>query len=139
METVHFKDYIIPEGDYICVAPALAQLDEQIWGEDAAEFNPDRFNETEDKLQNALGHGALSSYLPFGAGRHRCIGESFAYVQLKTIIATFVQMFDFEWTPEGGFPATDFTTLIVMPVKPVNLHYQRRDLKVEANSIIKEE
>lgn len=37
--------------------------------------------------------GASSPYLPFGAGRHRCIGEAFAYVQLGTITATMVRIF----------------------------------------------
>jgi len=35
--------------------------------------------------------GTESPYQPFGAGRHRCIGESFAYVQLGSIIATVVR------------------------------------------------
>lgn len=127
MEDVRYKDYVIPEGDYICVSPALAQLDDQVWGEDAKNFNPYRFEDDNPTLPEAIGHGAFSSYLPFGAGRHRCIGEAFAYVQLKTIIATFVQMFDFEWPQGVSFPKTDFTTLVVMPIKPVSVEYTRRD------------
>ncbi|KAI3632197.1 hypothetical protein MIR68_010033 [Amoeboaphelidium protococcarum] len=128
MSDVQYKDYTIPEGHYVCVAPSLAQLDSSLWGKDVSKFTPDRFNECQNPgLSKCLGHGASSSYLPFGAGRHRCIGEAFAYVQLKTIIATFIRMFDFEFPAGGkGFPDTDFTTLIVMPVKPVAIDYQRR-------------
>lgn len=39
--------------------------------------------------------GAGSPYLPFGAGRHRCIGEQFAYLQLGAVIATLVREFKF--------------------------------------------
>lgn len=39
--------------------------------------------------------GAASPYLPFGAGRHRCIGEQFAYVQLQTILVEMVRNFRF--------------------------------------------
>jgi sterol 14-demethylase len=35
--------------------------------------------------------GTDSPYQPFGAGRHRCIGEQFAYLQLGTIIATIIR------------------------------------------------
>jgi cytochrome P450 len=126
METVQYKNYTIPEGHYICVSPALAQLDEQVWGADAKEFNPDRFLDDRAETSEAMGHGANSCYLPFGAGRHRCIGEAFAYVQLKTIIATIVQTFDWEFPTGRSFPAADFTTLIVMPVKPVDVAWARR-------------
>jgi cytochrome P450 len=47
--------------------------------------------------------------LPFGAGRHRCIGEQFAYVQVLTILATFVRQFRFKNLPGRGLVATDYS------------------------------
>jgi sterol 14-demethylase len=47
------------------------------------------------------------SDLPFGAGRHRCIGEQFANVQLGIIIATLVR--ENSWTLQGPFPGNDYT------------------------------
>lgn len=44
--------------------------------------------------------GATSPYLPFGGGRHRCIGEQFTYLQLTSIVAIMVRMFGFR-TVEG--------------------------------------
>jgi sterol 14-demethylase len=38
-----------------------------------------------------ISKGTDSPYQPFGAGRHRCIGEQFAYVQLSAIIATIIR------------------------------------------------
>lgn len=127
MTNVEYKHYAIPKDDYICVSPALCQLDKNIWGEDAEGFNPRRFDDDNPRLVKALGHGASSNYLPFGAGRHRCIGEAFAYIQLKTIIATFVQIFEQIKLTTGEWPKTDFTTLIVMPVKPVMVDFVRRE------------
>ncbi|RKP04381.1 cytochrome P450, partial [Thamnocephalis sphaerospora] len=71
--------------------------------------------------------GARNPYLPFGAGRHRCIGESFAYVQIKTILATLLRTFEISEGPKG-FPDMDFTSLIVMPTKPAQIRYRRRQL-----------
>jgi cytochrome P450 len=106
----------------------MAQLDKNIWGEDADKFNPYRFDPTvNENLSSCIGQGAFSSYLPFGAGRHRCIGESFAYVQLKTIISTIIRNFDISFQGSQKFPKTDFTTLIVMPVKPVMVTYEKRE------------
>ena len=35
-------------------------------------------------------------WIGFGGGRHRCIGENFAYVQIKTIWAYLIRNFDMD-------------------------------------------
>ena len=54
--------------------------------------------------------GATSPYLPFGGGRHRCIGEQFTYLQLTSIVAIMVRTFEF-WNVEGqeGVVGTDYS------------------------------
>jgi hypothetical protein len=54
--------------------------------------------------------GARSPYLPFGGGRHRCIGEQFTYLQLTSIVAIMVRAFEFE-NVEGqkGVAGTDYS------------------------------
>lgn len=69
--------------------------------------------EEEEKTDYGYGlvsKGASSPYLPFGAGRHRCIGEQFAYLQLQTILATMVRVFRFG-NVEGqkGVVGTDYS------------------------------
>jgi sterol 14-demethylase len=56
-------------------------------------------------------------------GRHRCIGEQFAYVQLKTIIATVLMNYEIELDEKRGFPENDYTSMIVMPVSPCSVKY----------------
>ncbi|CAG8479387.1 10439_t:CDS:2 [Acaulospora colombiana] len=128
-------DYVIPEGAYIQCVPTISARSEQHF-EQAEKFNPHRWNipEQQNKTQDDhfvdYGFGALnmakakSPFLPFGAGRHRCIGEAFAYVQLKTIVATIVRSFRFELP--GKLPECDFTTMVVQPKKPL-LKYVRLD------------
>jgi sterol 14-demethylase len=145
---LEYKGYVIPVDHYVCAAPAVSQLDEEAY-EAPEEWRPHRWLDTEGsagakmagilKAENdqsnaedfgfgLVGGSARSHYLPFGAGRHRCIGEPFAYVQLKTILATFVREFSQLKFPEGspGFPKRDFTSMIVMPTKPVTVEYVRR-------------
>uniref|UniRef100_A0A9J8CFX4 Lanosterol 14-alpha demethylase n=2 Tax=Cyprinus carpio TaxID=7962 RepID=A0A9J8CFX4_CYPCA len=68
--------------------------------------------------------GEKFAYIPFGAGRHRCIGENFAYVQIKTIWSTLLRLYDFELV-EGHFPAVNYTTMIHTPHNPI-IRYTRR-------------
>ena len=58
--------------------------------------------------------GGNSPYLPFGAGRHRCIGEQFANIQLGTIISTFVK--ELKWTANKQVPKPDYTVLLYLEV-----------------------
>lgn len=58
------------------------------------------------------------------SGRHRCIGEYFAYIQIKTIWSVLLRTFDFELV-DNKFPATDFTTLIHVPKDPYVRYWRR--------------
>ncbi|CED84182.1 Lanosterol demethylase [Phaffia rhodozyma] len=133
--------YVIPKGYYVLASPGVAQMDARIW-ENASKWDPARWtdksgvaakageqyeNNAGDKVDygfGAISKGTESPYQPFGAGRHRCIGESFAYVQLSTILAAFVQ--NMELKLEGGVPATDYESMIVLPKHPHTIHYRKR-------------
>lgn len=67
--------------------------------------------------------GATSPYLPFGAGRHRCIGEQFTYLQLVAIVAIMVRTFELS-NLEGkeGVVGTDYSVSICMPCGPAEIY-----------------
>jgi sterol 14-demethylase len=112
------QTYVIPAGHYVMAAPGVSQMDGAIW-KNVDEFDPHRWQdkdgvvqsdekeESEDFGWGAVKTGGNSPYLPFGAGRHRCIGEQFAYLQLGTVLASFVRKFD--WKLETTFPLPDYT------------------------------
>lgn len=70
-------------------------------------------DEDDEKIDYGYGlvsKGASSPYLPFGAGRHRCIGEAFAYIQIGMILALFVREFKFKPLPgKSGIVDTDYS------------------------------
>lgn len=130
--------YVIPKGNFVIACPGVSAVDPLIWN-DAQEFAPERWTtqskeqelaekdekgETVDYGFGAISKGTSSPYQPFGAGRHRCIGEQFAYLQLSTIIATFVREMTLE--SKGGVPAQDYTSMIVLPQPGSRLHFKRR-------------
>ncbi|KAI9028573.1 cytochrome P450 [Hyaloraphidium curvatum] len=135
---VQYKDYVIPAGNFVCASPAVGQLDERNYP-NPYKFDPYRFFKKAESGSNEWVYGgfdvaeksAKSNYLPFGAGRHRCIGESFAYVQIKSIIATLLRTHKLSLprdpkTGEEVFPTPDFARLFVLPMGACEVVYERR-------------
>ncbi|KAM3679322.1 lanosterol 14-alpha demethylase [Ammospiza nelsoni] len=111
--------YNIPPGHQVCVSPTVNHRLRDSWN-DALDFKPDRY------LQDNPAAGEKFTYIPFGAGRHRCIGENFAYVQIKTIWSTLLRLYEFDLI-NGYFPTINYTTMIHTPNNPV-IRYKRRSL-----------
>ena len=100
-------DIVVPEGHVLLSAPGFPSRDEEYFPR-PLEWLPHRWiatvrdEEQDDSDQIDYGYGAVSSkaasspYLPFGAGRHRCVGEHFAYAQLTAILVTLVRLIEWE-------------------------------------------
>lgn len=84
----------IPAGVQLMLPVLLLHHDHNIWGEDAKEFNPERFSEGVAKATQ----GRLT-YFPFGWGPRVCIAQNFALLQAKMALATILQHYSFELSP----------------------------------------
>eukprot|EP00062_Callorhinchus_milii_P012507 gi/632959628/ref/XP_007895734.1/ PREDICTED: lanosterol 14-alpha demethylase [Callorhinchus milii] len=109
--------YTIPPGHQVCVSPTVNHTLHDTWSE-RFDFNPDRY------LQDNPAAVQKFAYVPFGAGRHRCIGENFAYVQIKTIWSTLLRLYQFDLV-DGYFPTVNYTTMIHTPNNPI-IQYKKR-------------
>ncbi|KAH7362723.1 cytochrome P450 CYP51F1 [Plectosphaerella cucumerina] len=80
--------------------------------------------------------GSGSPYLPFGAGRHRCIGEQFANVQLQTIVASVIRDFKLRNEEAMGnrIVDTDYASLLSKPLSPARVIWERREVSGGASS-----
>ncbi|KAG6845472.1 hypothetical protein H0H87_008832 [Tephrocybe sp. NHM501043] len=134
--------YIVPKGHLVMASPAVSQTDPRVW-RNALDWEPYRWNDPEGVAAQAFktyadengekidyGFGAVSKgtespYQPFGAGKHRCIGEQFAYLQLGTIVATFIRNMELRI---DAVPDHNYHTMITMPKTPRNISYRRRKL-----------
>ncbi|KAF9560504.1 lanosterol 14-alpha-demethylase [Agrocybe pediades] len=132
--------YIVPKGNYVLACPLVSQLDPSTW-KDANEWDPTRWNDSEgvaaqaykmyvdengEKIDygfGAVSKGTESPYQPFGAGKHRCIGEQFAYLQLGTLISTVIRELELRI---DQVPEHNYHTMIVMPKTPRTISYRRR-------------
>jgi len=133
--------YVVPAGDFAWSSPAVSQLDPRVW-KNSSEWDPTRWSDPEGaaaaagrEYENSDGpkidfgfglvsKGTESPYQPFGAGRHRCIGEQFAYLQLSTVVTTIIRQVELKLS--DPFPAPNYQTLITLPKKPRSIMYRRR-------------
>ncbi|KAL4785243.1 cytochrome P450 [Aspergillus varians] len=132
--------YVVPASHVLLASPGATALSEEYFP-NANVWDPHRWeNQKTDKEEEEeeggelidYGYGAVSKgtnnpYLPFGGGRHRCIGEKFAYVNLGVIIATMVRNLKL-YNVEGreGVPATDYSSMFMGPIQPAVVGWERR-------------
>ncbi|KAK0715540.1 cytochrome P450 3A5 [Lasiosphaeris hirsuta] len=84
----------IPKGTNVIFVPAVVNRSKAVWGADADEFNPDRW----DNLQGeAAGPYAFES---FSSGPRFCIGKHFAVMEYKSLLIEAVSKFRFGTSPQ---------------------------------------
>ncbi|XP_044010293.1 cytochrome P450 4C1-like [Aphidius gifuensis] len=88
-EDVQLKNYLIPAGTNLNIHIYNAHRDPNYWINPEV-FDPDRFLPV-----NSIGRHS-HAYVPFSAGPRNCIGQKFAMIELKTVIAGLLRNFYFK-------------------------------------------
>ena len=84
IEDVQIGGYNIPRGATVLLVQYITQRDER-WWPDPEVFRPERFSDdSADEIRKY-------SYFPFAAGPRVCIGNSFAVMEGKLLLATIAQ------------------------------------------------
>jgi len=135
--------YVVRKGNWVLASPLISQTDPTVW-KDALKWDPYRWSDPEGVAAQAFvtytdesgekidyGFGAVSKgtespYQPFGAGRHRCIGEQFAYLQLGTLISMIIRHLELRI---DAVPEHNYHTMILMPKTPRSISYRRRTVE----------
>ncbi|WYZ43662.1 hypothetical protein EsH8_VII_000098 [Colletotrichum jinshuiense] len=130
--------YVVGTDKVLLASPMVTAMSDESFP-DAKSWNPHRWDRTEyaedtdtetvDYGYGAVSKGTKSPYIPFGAGRHRCIGEKFAYLNLGVIVATIVRNFKLHTMDgkEGVVPRTDHTSMFTRPPQPSVIRWTRRE------------
>ncbi|KAL0574781.1 hypothetical protein V5O48_007173 [Marasmius crinis-equi] len=78
------------------ILPLIAiNKDKSLWGEDAEEFKPERWENPLPEAVNAI-PGVFSNMMTFLGGPHACIGWRFSVVETKAILFTLIRAFELE-------------------------------------------
>ncbi|TDZ27830.1 Cytochrome P450 monooxygenase FUM15 [Colletotrichum spinosum] len=80
----------IPRGTTMVFSPWALNRDPKHWGPDARVFNPDRWIES----PSTGGADHSYSFLTFGGGPRRCIGEQYARDQLLCVICAYIGRYE---------------------------------------------
>ncbi len=110
-EPLTLDGYDVPAGSLLAASQWVTHRDER-WWDGAAEFRPDRWISGDGTFNDPSPRGA---YLPFGAGRRVCIGESFAWTEAVLVLATLAQ----DWAATA-VPETSMATRAAVTLRPAN-------------------
>ncbi|KAL6656784.1 hypothetical protein ACP70R_004564 [Stipagrostis hirtigluma subsp. patula] len=113
------REYEVPRGHAVASPLVLHNRLAHVY-EDPEVYDPDRFGprRAEDKA------GGAFAYTAFGGGRHACVGEAFAYMQIKVIWSHVLRNFELELV--SPFPETDWNVVMPGPKGQVLVSYKRR-------------
>jgi cytochrome P450 len=89
---VEIGGYQLARGSLVAMSPYVSQHDPR-WFPEPDRFDPDRF--APGRVEAIPEY----AYLPFGAGPHVCIGNTFAMMEITLVLATLLQRFHLELAP----------------------------------------
>ena len=119
MHTQSGANLIIPEQARVAVSLAMLHQDPQIWGRDASQFRPERW---EGLLSNTMENEC--KYLSFLTGSRRCPCTGFVLQQVKVFLAVLMLEVDLEVTNASVVekkigPVSDPTDSLRFTVHPI--------------------
>ncbi|CAN6174274.1 unnamed protein product [Urochloa humidicola] len=100
----------LPAGLSVWIPVLAIHHDEAIWGPDAHEFRPERF-----------AAGRRPAFLPFAAGPRNCVGQAYALVEAKLVLAMLLQSFRFAISDDYRHAPVNVLTLRPKHGVPVHL------------------
>jgi sterol 14-demethylase len=112
--------YPIHNGELVATSPAISnRIPEDFPDPDS--FVPQRYQQTrQEDLINRW------TWIPFGAGRHRCVGAAFATMQIKAIFSVLLREYEFEMAQPPESYRNDHSKMVVQLAQPATVHYRLR-------------
>ncbi|MDH6285533.1 cytochrome P450 [Rhodococcus sp. NM-2] len=114
--------YRIAENDLVAATPAISnRIAEDFPNPDT--FDPERYiDPNQEDIVNRW------TWIPFGAGRHRCVGAAFALMQLKAIFSILLQDWEFEMAQPSETYRNDHSKMVVQLQQPCTVRYRKRSM-----------
>lgn len=117
-KTIKLGDVCLTPDVEIGLPILLVHHDRDIWGEDADEFNPERFSEGVSKATKSQ-----VSFFPFSWGPRICLGQNFALTEAKMTLTMILQKFSFQLSPT--YVHAPYTIIFIQPQYGAQLIFKR--------------
>ncbi|XP_046742333.1 uncharacterized protein LOC124408992 [Diprion similis] len=117
-EDLQLKNFLVPGGTIVHVHIFDVHRDPNFWSDPSA-FNPDRFLPDQAQGRHPF------AFVPFSAGPRNCIGQKFAMLELKVLMAHFLHNFYLEPLDYSN-DVQILTDLVLRPAKPIRIKFVSR-------------
>ncbi|VDB85159.1 unnamed protein product [Peniophora sp. CBMAI 1063] len=102
----------VRKGDIFSIPVNILNRSPEVWGEDAHEFRPERWEHIPDAVKDIP--GVWSNMLTFMAGPHSCPGFRFNIVEMKALLFAIIRAFEVEM----ALPAADIVPKTMIVTRP---------------------
>jgi sterol 14-demethylase len=121
----HFGDWVVEAGKTVAVSPAISNRMPEYFPQPDS-FDPSRYGPGRQEDRQSF------AWIPFGAGRHRCVGAAFAMMQLKAIFSVLLRRFDFELAQPPESYRNDHSKMVVQLAQPCRVRVGPRSAPTSA-------
>jgi sterol 14alpha-demethylase len=119
-EEIEIGGHVLPAGTMVGATPRVSNRIAEDFP-DPDRFDPGRYV---DPRQEDLAH--RWTWIPFGAGKHRCVGNAFAMMQMKAIFSVILRDYEFEMTQPSESYRDDTSKMVIQLARPAKVRYRRR-------------
>jgi sterol 14-demethylase len=119
MHDYHYKHWTIEAGKRAAVSIAVSNRMPECFPE-PDRFVPERYAPGREEDRQ------IFAWIPFGAGRHRCVGAAFGLMQLKAIFSIVLRRYEFELAQPADSYRNDHSKMVVQLKQPCRVRYRRR-------------
>jgi unspecific monooxygenase len=113
-------------GAWALILTPMLHRDPEVWGADAEEFDPDRFD------AKAVRSRTPHTFKPFGTGARACIGRQFALHEATLVLGLLLRRY--ELRPDPAYRLRVAERLTLMP-EGLRLHLDRRTAAAPAQAV----
>jgi len=134
-----YEGMFIPKGTICLQNMRVLNFDPDVFGPNAAEFDPTRYLDEKGQIKTALMEGRDEGHMSFGFGRRFCPGKHLAEGTLAIDFATLLWAMRFE-RPEGSRDELDVRTLVQsgLTARPVPFGYKAVPCFTEVEALLTE-
>ncbi|CAA7260000.1 unnamed protein product [Cyclocybe aegerita] len=100
----------IRKGSYVHIPIEGFNYSESVWGEDALQFNPDRWKDVQEWDPSKPG---LNNLMTFGYGPHSCLGHRFSIAEMKIFLVVLIASYEF--SPAEDVKISKFNSILTRP------------------------
>ena len=119
-QEIEIGGHTVPVGTMVGATPKVSNRIPEDFPEPLL-FDPGRYvDPRQEDLTNRW------TWIPFGAGRHRCVGNAFAMMQMKAIFSVILRDYEFEMAQPSESYRDDVSKMVIQLAQPCRVKYRRR-------------